>query len=70
MLNGQLELSLKAEQINAARALYHAPRTTAAHWWFHRMRQVAERAIDYPPAQPQRADPLTGLPTWQPSRPP
>jgi len=29
---------------------FHARRSGRAHWWFDRMRQVVERAIDFQPA--------------------
>jgi hypothetical protein len=61
MINGQLELSLA----NAggchpvSRRQRHLSR---ARWWFERMRQVVDRAIDWAPAPPPRPEQ-----TWFPN---
>jgi hypothetical protein len=55
MINGQLELSL------ANAAGYHPVsqrqrRLSRARWWFERMRQVVDSAIDWAPAPPPRPE--------------
>jgi len=49
MINGQLELSLANARgcRPQSRRQRHLSR---ARWWFERMRQVVDRAIDWPPA--------------------
>lgn len=51
MLNRQMELRLKANRINAQRARRARAHSTSARWWFDRMRNVVDQAIDYPPVE-------------------
>jgi hypothetical protein len=55
MINGQLELSFTGahEQHPWTRRQRHLSR---ARWWFERMRQVVDRAIDWPPAPAPRPE--------------
>ncbi len=55
MVNGQLEMNLGSGRgcHNGAR---HHRRQGRAHWWFERMRQVVDRAIDWEPAPPPRPE--------------
>lgn len=51
MSNGQLELTLANERGN--RQPSRRPRPTRhAHWWFVRMREVVDRALDWQAAPP------------------
>ena len=49
MLNGQLEMSFEGA---GPQAPFHraTSRVSRAQWWFRRMRQVVEHAIDWEPA--------------------
>jgi len=61
MINGQLELSL-----TNARGCHPLSRRqrhlNRARWWFERMRQVVDRAIEWTPAPPARPEQ-----TWFPN---
>ena len=48
IMNGQMELSLEAGRGRAARN--RVRRAGRAGWWFERMRQVVDRALDWPAA--------------------
>jgi hypothetical protein len=61
MLNRQMELSLKAQRINARRARRLRAHATSARWWFDRMRDVVDRAIDFPPSQVEGEAPAQGV---------
>jgi hypothetical protein len=56
MLNGQLELSLKSHRPTLARR-----RHARAQWWFQRMRQVVDAAVNHPPLA-QTASSFTSIP--------
>ena len=49
IMNGQMELSLEAGRGRAARN-QRVRRTGRAGWWFERMRQAVDRALDWPAA--------------------
>jgi len=55
MNNEQLELSLSknASVLSARRT---TPRRARASWWFTQMRQLVDRAMDWPPAPPARPE--------------
>lgn len=55
MIDGQLELSLNNPRgcQPLGRRQRHLSR---ARWWFDRMRQVVDRAIDWAPAPPARPE--------------
>jgi hypothetical protein len=55
MFDGQLELSL-TEVRSYGRLEGRHSRAHRAHWWFERMRQVVERAIDWEPAPVPRPE--------------
>jgi hypothetical protein len=61
MINGQLELSLaNAHRCHPlSRRQRHLSR---ARWWFERMRQVVDRAVERTPAPPARPEQ-----TWLPN---
>lgn len=53
MFDAQLEMSFEA------RAVYLSPRKrrlSRAQWWFQRMRQVVDRAVDWHPIPPAPAE--------------
>jgi hypothetical protein len=53
MMNGQLELSL--ENARACRACNPRQRRLArANWWFQRMRQIVDHALDWEPRHAPR----------------
>ena len=51
----QLELAFAAASSGQA-AGYPPRRLTRANWWFQRMRQLVDRAIDWQPALPARPE--------------
>jgi hypothetical protein len=53
MYNGQLELSL-GSRVSCRALPRRQRRLTRAHWWFDRMRQVVERAVERQPSRPAR----------------
>ncbi|HWX22350.1 MAG TPA: hypothetical protein VN578_20815 [Candidatus Binatia bacterium] len=57
LLNGQLELSLKAPV--ASRSTIR--RSSRAQWWFRHMREVVDHAINHPPRR-QTAPDFPGFP--------
>ncbi len=61
MMNGQLELCLKAERTNLPRSLRRRPQSAAAQWWFERMREVVDRAMDYDSSPSRTTTRLSGL---------
>jgi hypothetical protein len=52
-MNGQLELSFGNGR-GSWRANGRSRRQGRANWWFERMRQIVDRAIDWPAATPPR----------------
>lgn len=63
MMNGQLELSLETGR--GGEVVDHLPRRPSrAAWWFARMRQAVERAWDWQPVPPPRAEQI-----WFPEEP-
>ena len=54
MLNGQLELTLNPRGSAANRR--RRQRLSRAQWWFERMRQVVELAVDRNPLPPPRPE--------------
>jgi hypothetical protein len=54
-MNGQLELSLASAR--AGRPMDRRQRRLSrAQWWFERMRQAVDRAMDWEPAPPVRPE--------------
>lgn len=47
MFDGQMEMCF-------GKASYRQQKQKRAQWWFHRMRQIVERATDWQPAPPPR----------------
>jgi len=60
MITGQLELGFGSERVNRP-ATPRQRRLGRAQWWFERMRQVVDRAIDWPAAPVARPEQ-----TWLP----
>jgi len=55
MINAQLELSFG--KVAGFRPGERQPRWLGrAHWWFERMRQVVDHAVDWDPAPPPRPE--------------
>ncbi len=59
MKNAQLELSFDA--LNAGRNLIAGRRAAVRnpHWWFERMRQIVDRALDWQPAPAPRPEQIS-----------
>jgi hypothetical protein len=53
MFDAQLEMSFGNTAVSFTG---RQRRLTRAQWWFHRMRQVVDRAIDWKPAPPSRPE--------------
>jgi hypothetical protein len=65
MRKDQMELSLQATS-SFRPAMRGARRPRRAHWWFQRMRQIVERALDREPApQPKSEQIYLSLPGRQ-----
>ena len=60
MFEGQLEMSFESGTACLGR---RQRRLTRAHWWFQRMREVVEDAIDRQPLPPPRPEQM-----WLPAR--
>jgi hypothetical protein len=59
MTNAQLELSFGALRVRPTPATTRCPSLRNPQWWFQRMRQIVDRALDWPPApapQPEQID--------------
>ena len=57
MINGQLELSI-ANQPACRRAPRRQRRSRQAHWWFERMREMVDQAVDWTETTPPRVERL------------
>lgn len=61
MLSGQLEMSFAARGISRTMGRRQS-KLRRAQWWFSRMRQIVDRAIDREPVAPPRPEQ-----TWFPN---
>jgi hypothetical protein len=56
-LNPPPQLELELDQTPHSHPLAARPgRAPRALWWFDRMRQIVDRAMDWPPAPPRRPE--------------
>jgi hypothetical protein len=56
-LNPPPQLELELAEIQPTGVIPHRPaRANRALWWFDRMRQIVDRAMDWPPAPPCRPE--------------
>ena len=56
MTDAQLELSLDSTRLARVSRSNGQVRASTARWWFRRMRQVVDRALDWEPAPPPRPE--------------
>ena len=56
MTNAQLELSLGSVRVAQLARASRPPSTLSSRWWFRRMRQIVDRALDWQPAPPARPE--------------
>ncbi len=52
----QLELSFQTRGPRLAPPAHHNPAFRRAQWWFRRMRQIVDGALDWQPAPPPRPE--------------
>jgi len=67
MVNQQLELSLEARRQEARRRARRSG-APAARWWFDRMRQVVDLAMDFPHGAPEGRRAFHSLSEPRPAR--
>jgi hypothetical protein len=63
MTHAQLELSLGSRHGSFSPASRRPSSVRRPQWWFQRMRQIVDRALDWPPAPPPRPEQ-----TWFPDK--
>jgi hypothetical protein len=56
MTNAQLELSFGALRVHPMLTNTRRPSIRNPQWWFQRMRQIVDRALDWQPAPPPRPE--------------
>ena len=56
MTNAQLELSFADRYARLAPSAAHNPSVHRAQWWFRRMRQIVDCALDWQPAPQPRPE--------------
>jgi len=56
MTTAQLELSFQTSRARLAPAADHGASFRRAQWWFRRMRQIVDSALDWEPAPPPRPE--------------
>jgi hypothetical protein len=56
MTNAQLELSFGGLRVRPTPANTRRPTIHNAQWWFQRMRQIVNSALDWQPATPPRPE--------------
>jgi hypothetical protein len=56
MTNAQLELSFEDCRAHLAPSASRSPSFRRAQWWFRRMRQIVDCALDWPPAPAPRPE--------------
>ena len=56
MNNAQLELTLERQPLAPLRSNRAGRASRASRWWFARMREVVDRALDWEPAPPARPE--------------
>ena len=54
MNNAQLELTLERQPLAPLRSNRAGRASRASRWWFARMREVVDRALDWEPVSPAR----------------
>ncbi len=63
MTHAQLELSFRTRRARSTPPAAHSPSFRRAQWWFRRMRQIVDCALDWEPAPPPRPEqPVIQLP--------
>ena len=56
MTDAQLELSLGNQRVTPSPRANRRLSTFDSRWWFQRMRQIVDRAMDWQPAPPPRPE--------------
>jgi hypothetical protein len=56
MTNAQLELSFGALRVRSTPTNTRRPSIRNPQWWFQRMRQIVDHALDWQPAPPPRPE--------------
>lgn len=56
MTNAQLELSFVALRVHPTPTAARCPSIHNPQWWFQRMRQIVNSALDWQPAPPPRPE--------------
>jgi hypothetical protein len=56
MTNAQLELSFGSRSVRPTPTTTRRPSIRNPQWWFQRMRQIVDRALDWQPAPPPRPE--------------
>ena len=56
MNNAQLELRFSSNRKRQAKPTRRPVAMHSPQWWFQRMRQIADRALDWQPAPPPRPE--------------
>jgi hypothetical protein len=56
MTNAQLELSFGARSLRSTPTTTRRASIRNPQWWFQRMRQIVDRALDWKPAPPPRPE--------------
>lgn len=59
MTNAQLELSFESRCARLAPSAAHSPAFRSAQWWFRRMRQIVDCALDWEPAPAPRPEQIS-----------
>ena len=59
MTNAQLELSFGSLRVRQSAPGARRPSMRDPRWWFERMRQIVDRALDWEPAPPPRPEQIS-----------
>jgi hypothetical protein len=59
MTNAQLELSFGALRMRPTLTISRRSSIRNPQWWFQRMRQIVDRALDWQPAPPPRPEQIS-----------